>query len=313
MGLHKPPTDVRDSIYRCLNKIPRSGSIRSNVTCTKFRPLIENYKTLRHVHFDGITPFEKGQTIQQSILEANLSFKEIEAKIKKNQLDLAKQGFTVSEYEQELLNKILTMKPNPTLLTFEFNNVYTGGKKIKKDPHIESLKKSMNEIGCSFHQLERGGDITWHGQGHLVAYLILDLKKFENLTVRCFVDSVLLKSLQDLLYKNYKLQSYLNENPGVWMEPNNYKIASVGTNIQRGITTYGIGLNVNPDLKYLNQFTMCGLPNSLPTSIGQLVEDPDPPLNIKDIAYKYSKEIAKNLNMETVEHLNGEEIESQLQ
>lgn len=269
-------------------------------------PLIENYKTLRHVHFEGVTPFQDGQRIQQAILDANLSFKQIESKIKKNQVDLEKQGFSVSEYERELLDKILTMKPNPTLLTFQFNNVYTGGKKMKKDPQMESLQKAMEDIGCEYHQLERGGDITWHGEGHLVAYLILDLKKFENLTVRCFVDSVLLKSIQDLLQKNYKLTSYLNENPGVWMERENKKIASVGTNIQRGITTYGIGLNVKPDLKFLNQFTMCGLPEAQPTSLASLVSEE---LDLKDIAYKYSKEIAKNLNMETVEHLSGEEVE----
>lgn len=269
-------------------------------------PLIENYKTLRHVHFEAVTPFQDGQRIQQAILDANLSFKQIESKIKKNQVDLEKQGFSVSEYERELLDKILTMKPNPTLLTFQFNNVYTGGKKMKKDPQMESLQKAMEDIGCEYHQLERGGDITWHGEGHLVAYLILDLKKFENLTVRCFVDSVLLKSIQDLLQKNYKLTSYLNENPGVWMERENKKIASVGTNIQRGITTYGIGLNVKPDLKFLNQFTMCGLPEAQPTSLASLVSEE---LDLKDIAYKYSKEIAKNLNMETVEHLSGEEVE----
>lgn len=283
---------------------------RTNSSCSKFQPLIEGYKTLRHVHFDGITPFEEGQRIQQSILDANLSFKDIESKIKKNQADLAKQGFAVSEYEQELLDKIMAMKPAPTLLTFQFNNVYTGGKKIKKDPQIGNLVKSMESLGCKYHQLERGGDITWHGEGHLVAYLILDLKKFQNLTVRCYVDSVLLKSLQSLLLKNYGLKSYINENPGVWMEPNNFKIASVGTNIQRGITTYGIGLNVNPDLKYLNLFTMCGLPNSKPTSISQYI---DKEVDLKDVAYQYSKEIALRLNMETVEHLHGDEIEQQIE
>lgn len=302
---HISPNLLLD-MFKNLARAKTLGQIRSSSTCTKFVPLIENYKTLRHVHFEGVTPFQDGQRIQQAILDANLSFKQIESKIKKNQVDLEKQGFSVSEYERELLDKILTMKPNPTLLTFQFNNVYTGGKKMKKDPQMESLQRAMEDIGCEYHQLERGGDITWHGEGHLVAYLILDLKKFENLTVRCFVDSVLLKSIQDLLQKNYKLTSYLNENPGVWMERENKKIASVGTNIQRGITTYGIGLNVKPDLKFLNQFTMCGLPDAKPTSLASLVSED---LDLKDIAYKYSKEIAKNLNMETVEHLSGEEVE----
>lgn len=284
---------------------------RFQSTCTKFIPLIENYKTLRHVHFEGITPFEEGQKLQKSILDANLSFKEIEAKIKKNQSDLAKQGFTVSDYEQELLDKILAMKPTPTLLTFEFDNVYTGGKKLKKDPTLQDQIKNFEKLGCKYHQLERGGDITWHGNGQMVAYLILDLKKFSDLTVRCFVDSVLLKSVQDLLRKNYNLPSYLNSNPGVWIEKDDLKIASIGTNIQRGITTYGIGLNVKPDLKFLNTFVMCGLPNANPISIEKL--KPEVELTIKEVAFQYSKEIAKNLNIEIVEHLDGDDVKQQLE
>lgn len=276
--------------------------------CNKFIPLTESYKTIRHVHFDGITPFEQGQRLQQSILDANLSFKKIEAKIKKNQNDLAKQGFIVSEYEQGLLDKILDMSPHPTLLTFEFNNVYTGGKKLKKDLKLPEQIDAFKSLGCEYHQLERGGNITWHGNGQLVAYLILDLKKFKHLTVRCFVDAVLLKSVQDLLRKNFQLDSYLNNNPGVWMEKDDLKIASIGTHIQRGITTYGIGLNVKPDLKYLNTFTMCGLPDVHATSLEVL--KPNDELDIKEIAYLYSKEIAKNLNIEKVEHLEGENLMS---
>lgn len=283
---------------------------RFNSSCSKFSPLIENYKTLRHIHFDGITPFQEGQQLQQLILDANLSFKQIESKIKKNQLDLQKQGFEVNDYEKQLLSKILEMKPHPTLLTFQFNNVYTGGKRIKQDPTISKQIEHFRELGCEFHQLERGGEITWHGEGQLVAYLILDLKKFKNLTVRCFVDSVLLKSIQDMLMKNYNLKSYLNSNPGVWMEPNNLKISSVGTNIQRGVTSYGIALNVTPELKFLNTFTMCGLPGISATSIQQL--KPDLKLSMKDVAYQYSKEIAKNLNIVTVEHMNGEQIKQEM-
>ena len=282
----------------------------NSTSCTKFYPLIDGYKTLRHVHFNGITNFQEGQNLQQSVLDANLSFKQIESKIKKNQAQLASQGFKVSEYEEELLSKIMAMRPMPTLLTFEFNNVYTGGKKVKKDPEIDDKLKQFKDMGCEFHQLERGGDLTWHGNGQLVAYLILDLKLFKHLTVRCFVDSVLLKSVQDVLQKNYQLNSLLNENPGVWLDKQDQKIASIGCNIQRGITTYGSGLNVNPDLKYLNTFTMCGLPDTKATSIQE--QKPESQLSIKEVAYQYSKQVASNLNITTVEHVNGEEVRHQM-
>ncbi|KAK6200245.1 uncharacterized protein RJT21DRAFT_121138 [Scheffersomyces amazonensis] len=277
---------------------------------TKFVPLIENYKTLKHIHFDGITPFDKGQAIQNMMVNANLDFKKIESKIRKQKSIAASQGLVLNDYENELLTKILDIKPSPTLLTFEFENVYTGGKKLKQDPSMVEKIAQFESLGCKYHQLERGGQITWHGQGQLVAYLILDLKQFKNLSVRCFVDSVLLKSVQNLLKKNYDLDSYTNENPGVWMAKNDFKIASVGCNIQRAITSYGIGLNVAPDLKFLNTFEMCGLPNTTATSI-QTLQPELTSLSVKEVGDLYAREVAKLLNIEVVQHQSGDDIEIQ--
>ncbi|SGZ46441.1 CIC11C00000003761 [Sungouiella intermedia] len=271
--------------------------------CTKFSPIHENYKTLRHIHFRGITPFAKGQAIQNAMVSANLDFKKMESKIRKQQKDMDAQGYVLQEYEQEFIKKVLLMKPFPTLLTFEFDNVYTGGKQMKQDPELAAKIKTYEDMGCTYHQLERGGQVTWHGKGQLTAYTILDLKQFTNLTVRCFVDSVLLKAVQNMLKKNYQLDSFVNENPGVWIEPHDKKIASVGCNIQRAITSYGIGLNVDPELKYLNTHTMCGLPGTTATSIAQL--RPLAKTDIKQAAEQYAKELAKVLNITTVEHMDG--------
>lgn len=275
-------------------------------SCTKFSPLHENYKTLRHIHFRGITPFSKGQAIQNAMVNANLDFKKMEAKIRKQQKEMDAQGAVLQEYEQNFINKVLLMKPLPTLLTFEFDNVYTGGKQMKQDPELAAKIKALEDIGCKYFQLERGGQVTWHGKGQLTAYAILDLKQFANLTVRCFVDGVLLKAVQNMLTKNYQIESHLNENPGVWIEPHDRKISSVGCNIQRAITSYGIGLNVNPDLKFLNTFTMCGLPGTSATSVAQL--RPQANTDIKLAAEQYAKEIARVLNITTVEHMDGEAL-----
>lgn len=279
----------------------------NNTSCsTKFSPLCENYKTLRHIHFPGITSFELGQKIQNTIINANLDFKRLESKIRKQRHDVASQGYKLNEYEDELLKKILDMKPFPTLLTFEFENVYTGGKQVKKDKEIASKIEQYETMGCKFHQLERGGQVTWHGKGQLVAYIILDLKQFLNLTVKCFVDSVLLKGVQETLRKNYSLESFTNENPGVFMSENDNKIASVGCNIKRAITSYGIALNISPDLKFLNTSTMCGLPEVTATSIKNII--PDSNTTIKEAGFQYAKEVAKLLNITTVEHMSGENL-----
>ncbi|CUM46577.1 uncharacterized protein AC631_02030 [Debaryomyces fabryi] len=279
----------------------------SSTKCvTKFSPLCENYKTLRHIHFPGITPFAEGQKIQNAMVNANLDFKKLESKIKKQQNEIASQGYQLNEYEDNLLKKILDMKPFPTLLTFEFENVYTGGKKMKKDQEISSKIEEYEAMGCKFYQLERGGQVTWHGQGQLVAYVILDLKQFLNLSVKCFVDSVLLKAIKETLKKNYNLESFTNENPGVFISEKDHKIASVGCNIQRAITSYGIALNIFPDLKFLNTSTMCGLPGVSATSIKKLKPETD--VSIKDAGFQYAKELAKLLNITTVEHMSGEDL-----
>lgn len=278
----------------------------STKCATKFTPLCENYKTLRHIHFPGITPFSQGQKIQNAMVNANLDFKKLESKIRKQQNEIASKGYKLNEYEDNLLKKILDMKPFPTLLTFEFENVYTGGKKMKKDLEIGSKIEEYEAMGCKFHQLERGGQVTWHGQGQLVAYVILDLKQFLNLSVKCFVDSVLLKAIKETLKKNYNLDSFTNANPGVFMSEKDDKIASVGCNIQRAITSYGIALNVSPDLKFLNSSPMCGLPDVSATSIKELKHDTN--ITIKDAGFQYAKELAKLLNITTVEHMSGEDL-----
>lgn len=283
---------------------------RFQSACTKFLPLSDNYKTLRHIHFPGITSFEMGQDIQKAMVGANLDFKKMEAKIRKQQKDIHEQGYALSEYEEGFLKKVLSMKPFPTLLTFEFENVYTGGKQMKQDKQLDEKVKGYEKLGCKYYQLERGGQVTWHGEGQLTAYTILDLKQFSNLTVKCFVDSVLLKAVQNMLTKNYGLETITNANPGVWTTQGE-KIASVGCNIQRAITSYGIGLNVAPDLKYLNTYTMCGLPDAQASSIQE--QKPGSQKSIKVAGEQYAKEVAKLLNITTVEHMDGSDLMKEIQ
>ncbi|KAL7664012.1 Octanoyltransferase [[Candida] zeylanoides] len=281
--------------------------VQTCATTTSFKPLSDNYNTLRHVHFPGITAFARGQAVQDRIVAANLDFKRLETKIRRQQKEVAASKHTLSEYESQLLANILAMKPMPTLLTFEFENVYTGGKQMKQDPELGIKIEHYRQLGCQYHQLERGGQVTWHGRGQLVAYLVADLKQFSGLTVRCLVDSVLLSAVRQTLDRRYGLSSYVNENPGVWMAPHDLKISSVGCNIQHGISSYGVALNVDPDLHFLNTYTMCGLPGTRATSIREQGGDVDG--GVKEAAFQYAKQVARRLNVTTVEHMSGEDLD----
>lgn len=281
--------------------------LQTCATTTPFKPLSDNYNTLRHVHFPGITAFARGQAVQDRMVAANLDFKRLETKIRRQQQAVAASKHTLLEYELQLLANILAMKPMPTLLTFEFENVYTGGKQMKQDPELGTKIEQFRQLGCQYHQLERGGQVTWHGRGQLVAYLVADLKQFSGLTVRCLVDSVLLSAVRQTLDRKYGLNSHVNENPGVWMAPHNLKISLVGCNIQHGISLYGVALNVDPDLHFLNTYTMCGLPETRATSIHE--QGGDVGGGVKEAAFEYAKQVARRLNVTTVEHMSGEDLD----
>lgn len=89
----------------------------------------------------------------------------------------------------------------PTILTFEFSSVYTGGKRerdsrkatnIPLTPHESSTAGNlrMTSLGVPYVQTDRGGQVTYHGPGQLVAYFIWDLKLWRNLTSKCFVNFI---------------------------------------------------------------------------------------------------------------------------
>lgn len=280
-------------------------AVRWASTCSKFSPLHDSYSTLRHIHFPGITDFSVGERIQQHMVNANLDFKKMDGKIRKQQKALESQGFAVNEYEEKVLQQVLELKPLPTVLTFEFDHVYTGGKQMKQDPELPGKIKQFEKAGCQYHQLERGGQVTWHGPGQVTAYIVMDLKAISGLTVKCYVDSVLLKAVQNVL-ERHGVPSFTNENPGVWAAPNDLKIASVGCNIQRAITSYGVGLNIDPDLSFLNKFTMCGLPSATATSLKH--QNPTSLLSVADAGRELASEIARLLGMSRVDHMDGTEL-----
>lgn len=286
--------------------LKRFGSRMLSTECqNRFYPLNKSYEKLRHIHFPGTTPFVRGEEIQKAIVNANLDFKKIEGKIRRQQKAAAAEGLQLNEYETSLLEQIMAIRPHPTLLTFEFDNVYTGGKQMKQEPNMESLIKDYERLGCTYHQLERGGQVTWHGQGQLTAYTVLDLKQFKNLTVKCFVDSVLLKAALTTLDKNYKIKAATHsDSPGLYTANGN-KIVSVGCNIQRAISSYGIGMNVDPEMKFLNTFTMCGLEGVQATSIA--TETGLKP-TMKEVADQYAKQLALRLGIQVVEHMDGSEL-----
>lgn len=109
-------------------------------------------------------------------------------------------------------------------------------------------------------QSDRGGQVTYHGPGQLIAYLLLDLKR-RNLGVKQLV-SQMEQAVIDLLADN-GIQGERRENaPGIYI--NGAKIAALGLRVRRGCTYHGLSLNVDMDLEPFSRINPCGFAN-LPT------------------------------------------------
>jgi lipoate-protein ligase B len=109
--------------------------------------------------------------------------------------------------------------------------------------------------GVEVFEIERGGDVTYHGPGQLVGYPILDLSALDEDVVRYvrLLEAALLRSLEEFGIAGTRVRRY----PGVWV--GDAKIGAVGVAVKRRVTMHGFALNVAPDLEHFALINPCGL------------------------------------------------------
>lgn len=176
-------------------------------------------------------------------------------------------------YQEMLKIRDLRLKNEVTdhLLVLEHLPVITTGrKKVSEDLLVD--QSFLKDQGIQFQQTDRGGKLTYHGPGQIVIYFIFNI--FER---KWSIQDLVCKAEQGLidLLKTYQLDAKRDPNhPGIWIE--NSKIASLGFHVHRGITTHGICLNINPDLKVFDYFIPCGIRERKVTSmVNELGRDID--------------------------------------
>mgnify|MGYP000081807113 FL=1 len=148
------------------------------------------------------------------------------------------------------------------LLLVEHNPVFTLGRQGRRDGLLVS-EAFLATQGIAVEHIERGGDITYHGPGQVVAYLILDLRR-AGLRVTWFVsrmEEVMLRTARDA-----GVQACVDsQNRGIWVAKR--KLGSLGIAIRHGITFHGLALNVSPDLTPFTYINPCGLTGVQMTSL----------------------------------------------
>ena len=122
--------------------------------------------------------------------------------------------------------------------------------------------------------VDRGGYATYHGPGQLVGYLVIDLRERGPADVVRWLESGLVRALGELGFTAQRRDTPPGASSlvGVWT-PDERKVASIGMRIRHGITSHGFALNVDPDLRAFDQFTVCGLPGVRMTSLRELAAE----------------------------------------
>lgn len=149
-----------------------------------------------------------------------------------------------------------------TLLLTEHRPVFTLGRS-HTEPDLRVPAAVVSKYGIEIIQSERGGDITYHGPGQLVAYGIIDLKAW-NCGVLDYVTG--LEDTVIALLADWDVQGERDSHGrGVWV--GGRKIASIGLNVRRWVTMHGIALNIDPDMSHFDLINPCGMPDVEMTSL----------------------------------------------
>lgn len=173
----------------------------------------------------------------------------------------------VWELQKELVLKRQKDEIPDTLLLCEHPPTYTLGKSGKTQ-HLLADEKILKEIGAEFIQIDRGGDITFHGPGQLVAYPVLKLKEFQ-LDVHQYLRALEKTTIQAL--SQYGIQAgQLEGLTGVWVDE--AKIAAIGVRLSRWVSMHGIAVNISPDLNYFKHIIPCGISSKSVTSLKEILK-----------------------------------------
>lgn len=164
--------------------------------------------------------------------------------------------------QQQLHEQRIQGQGQDTLLLVEHAPVITLGRAAKA-AHILLSKERLTEAGVDVFETGRGGDVTYHGPGQVVAYPILDLKP-ERCDVRRYVadlEETMIQVCAEYGIAAGRIQG-LN---GAWVEDR--KIGAVGVRISRWVTMHGLALNVRTDLSAFKMIVPCGISDKSVTSL----------------------------------------------
>ncbi len=195
-----------------------------------------------------------------------------------------------------------------TLLLLEHPPVLTLGRNSSR-ANILANEELLAQRGVEVHEINRGGDVTYHGPGQLVGYPIFDLRSFNpRLGAVDYVrrlEEVLIRACGDYGIRAQRIAG----RTGVWTfaggSVQERKIAAIGVHISRGITSHGFAFNVTTDLRDFNLIVPCGIADRDVTSLEQETDTPPSMEDVMHTASRYFGQVfeAQVLWMESLDDL----------
>lgn len=183
------------------------------------------------------------------------------------------------------------------LIFCEHPHVYTLGKSGSLD-NLLLDEEGLQNHHAQFYKINRGGDITYHGPGQIVAYPILDLENFFTDIHKYlrFLEEAVILTLGDYGIAAGRIEGLT----GVWIDfedgaKNPRKICAMGVKSSRWVTMHGIALNVNSDLSYFGHIVPCGIDDKAVTSMEKEVGHALP---MDEVRAKLARHIAEVFGME---------------
>lgn len=154
----------------------------------------------------------------------------------------------------------------PTLFFVEHPPVFTFGRRGGED-HLLSSKAALEAQGFSFYDIERGGDVTYHGPGQLVGYPILPVARSARSYLRQ-LEAVMVEVLASYGLKAQGSPGYA----GVWVGED--KLVAIGVAIKKNVSFHGFAFNVNTNLAHFAHIIPCGIRDKGVSSLAALLGEP---------------------------------------
>ena len=181
------------------------------------------------------------------------------------------------ELQDELAEQRRGRRIGDRLLLLEHLPVYTIGRGGDQ-ANMLATSERLRQMGAELIRIDRGGDVTFHGPGQIVAYPIVELK--DPLDLRRYVrvlESAIIDTAADFGVAAGRLEGH----PGIWVDGER-KLAAIGVRVKRGVTTHGLALNVNVNLRWFDEMIPCGVPNKSVTSLARERGAPVPMEAVED-------------------------------